>query len=43
MITSSFNHVKKGEPFKIPLYVIQQKDINLEAKKTIKIIAVKDE
>lgn len=36
-------HVKKHRPFKIPIMIAQQKDINLEAKKTIKIISLKDE
>jgi hypothetical protein len=35
-------HAKKNEPFKIPVLMNNQKDINLEAKKIIKIISIKD-
>ncbi len=43
LVTSNFAHAKKHEPFKIPVQVLAQKDVNLEAKKTVKVITLKDD
>ena len=42
-MTTSFVHVKRHEPFRIPVQVIQQRDVGVEAKKVIKVVTVKDE
>ncbi len=42
IITTNFQHVKKHQPFKSPLWIKNAKDINIEAKKIIKIITLND-